>query len=247
MLSLNKIYLGDCLELMKSIDDRTIDMVLCDLPYGTTKCKWDIEIPFEHLWEQYERVIKDNGAIVLFAQTPFDKLLGVSNLKLLRYEWIWEKSQATGHLNAKKMPMKAHENILVFYKKLPIYNPQKTTGHRPINKYTKYVTTQNNTEIYGQMNKEISGGGNTDRYPRSIQKFSSDKQKCKLASTQKPVKLCEYLIKTYTNENHIVLDNCIGSGTTAVACINTNRNFIGMEKDINEWNKANKRISLIDV
>lgn len=242
MLEINKIHLGNCLELMKNIDDKSIDMILCDLPYGTTRCNWDVIIPFDCLWEHYERVIKDNGAIVLFAQTPFDKLLGASNLNLLKYEWIWEKTQATGHLNAKKMPMKAHENILVFYKKLPIYNPQKTYGHKPVHSYTKYVTTQNNTEIYGKMDREISGGGSTDRYPRSVLKFSSDKQKCKITSTQKPVSLCEYLIKTYTEENQIVLDNCIGSGTTAVACINTNRNFIGIEKDKNQWFKANKRI-----
>lgn len=245
MLEINKIHLGDCLELMNDIDDKSIDMILCDLPYGTTRCKWDTVIPFEPLWEQYERIIKDNGAIVLFAQTPFDKVLGASNLKLLRYEWIWEKTQATGHLNAKKMPMKAHENILVFYKNLPVYNPQKTIGHKPVHSYTKYVETQNNTNIYGRMDREITGGGNTDRYPRSIQKFSSDKQRVKLASTQKPVALCEYLIKTYTNENQIVLDNCMGSGTTAVAAIKTNRIFIGIEKDVNEWDKANRRVSLV--
>lgn len=245
MLDINKIHNKDCLEGMKLIDDKTIDMILCDLPYGTTNCRWDTVIPLDKLWEQYERIIKDNGAIVLFAQTPFDKVLGASNLKLLKYEWIWEKTQATGHLNAKKMPMKAHENILVFYKKLPTYNPQKTSGHKPTNSYTKYIETQNNTEIYGRMDREISGGGETDRYPRSVQVFSSDKQKSCLHSTQKPLLLCEYLIKTYTNEKEVVLDNCIGSGTTAVACINTNRNYIGFELDENYYNIAKERVENI--
>lgn len=243
-MELNKIFNEDCLEGMKKIKDKSIDMILCDLPYGTTNCKWDIVIPFEPLWKQYERIIKDNGAILLFAQTPFDKILGASNLKLLRYEWIWEKTQATGHLNAKKMPMKAHENILVFYKKLPTYNPQKTIGHKPINSYTKYVKTQNNTEIYNKMNKEISGGGETDRYPRSVLRFKSDKQTCKLHSTQKPVELLKYFIKTYTNDNELVLDNCFGSGSTLEACFETNRNFIGFEKNEIEFNKAKERIQI---
>ncbi len=234
-----ELYNGDCLEVMKNIEDKSIDMILADLPYGTTKCKWDSVIDLKLLWVQYERIIKDNGAILLFGQLPFDKVLGASNLKLLRYEWIWEKTQATGHLNAKKMPMKSHENILVFYKKLPTYNPQKTAGHKPVNSYTKYIATQNNTEIYGKMNKEIKGGGETERYPRDILKFKSDKQTCKLHPTQKPVDLLKYLIKTYTNENEVVLDNSMGSGSTGVACIETNRSFKGIElyKDIFETAK----------
>lgn len=245
-MELNKIYNMDCLEGMNNIKDKSVDMILCDLPYGTTRCKWDTVIPLDELWKHYERIIKDNGAIVLFAQTPFDKVLGSSNLKMLKYEWIWEKTQATGHLNAKKMPMKAHENILVFYKKLPTYNPQKTSGHKPINTYTKYIATQNNTDLYGEMKQEISGGGETDRYPRSVQIFSSDKQRSCLHPTQKPEKLCEFLIKTYTNEGDLVLDNCIGSGTTAVAAINTNRNYIGFESDENYYNIAIDRVKNID-
>ncbi|MBU3107162.1 site-specific DNA-methyltransferase [Clostridium gasigenes] len=232
---------------MNEIKDKSMDMILCDLPYGTTRCKWDSVIDLNSLWEQYYRIIKDNGAIVLFAQTPFDKVLGASNLDMLKYEWIWEKTQATGHLNAKKMPMKAHENILVFYKKLPVYNPQKTIGHAPVNTYTKYIATQNNTDIYGALSKEISGGGSTDRYPRSVQIFSSDKQKEHFHSTQKPVRLLEFLIKTYTNEGAIVLDNCIGSGSTAVAAINTNRNFIGIEKDYEIYRTAIERVKFKDV
>lgn len=233
---------GDCLELMNQIPDRSIDMILCVLPYGMTRCKWDTIIPFKPLWEQYNRIIKDNGAILLFAQAPFDKILGFSNLKMLRYEWIWEKTQATGHLNAKKMPMKAHENILVYYKKLPTYNPQMSKGHSPIHSYTKYISTQNNTKLYGRMGREISGGGETVRYPRSIITFASDKQRSCLHPTQKPVALLEYLIKTYTNEGETVLDNCMGSGSTGVACVNTNRKFIGMELEKEFFEIAKNRI-----
>lgn len=237
------MYFGDCLEVMKQIDDKSVDMVLCDLPYGTTRCKWDSVIDLKELWSQYKRIIKPNGVVVLTAQTPFDKVLGVSNLDMLKYEWIWEKTQATGHLNAKKMPMKSHENILIFYNNLPVYNPQKTTGHKPINSYTKYIETQNNTELYGKMKREISGGGETDRYPRSVITYSSDKQVSCLHPTQKPLALFEYLIKTYTNEGNLVLDNCAGSGTTAVACINTNRNYICIEKDDKYFEVAKERIN----
>ena len=237
---------GDCLELMKNIPDKSVDMILCDLPYGSTKCKWDIIIPFDRLWSQYERIIKNNGAILLFAQTPFDKILGCSKLKLLKYEWIWEKTQATGFFNAKKMPMKAHENILVFYKNTPTYNPQKTEGHKPMNSYTTRADVQNKTEVYGKVSVDVSGGGNTDRFPRSVQTFSSDKQKTKLNGTihptQKPVALLEYLIKTYTLEGETVLDNCMGSGSTGVACQNLNRNFIGIEKDDKYFEIAKQRI-----
>lgn len=242
-MQLNEVYQGDCLEIMDAIGDKTIDMILCDLPFGTTNCKWDTPINLQELWKQYERIIKDDGAIVLFGQSPFDKVLGASNLQLLRYEWIWEKTAATGHLNAKKMPLKAHENILVFYKKLPVYNPQKTQGHKPVNSYTKYLDVQNKSEIYNNVSKEISGGGNTDRYPRSVLQFASDKQKLNLHPTQKPLALCEYLIKTYSNEGNIILDNCAGSGTTLLAAQNLNRNFIGIEKEEQYVEVARKRLS----
>lgn len=245
-LEINKSYFGDCLELMKFIPDKSIDMILCDPPFGTTKCKWDTPIDLVKLWEQYNRIIKDRGAILLFAQTPFDKVLGVSNLKMLRYEWIWEKTQATGFYNAKKMPMKAHENILVFYKKTPKYFPQKTEGHDPVNSYTKKADVQNKTEVYGKVKRDISGGGDTDRYPRSVQIFKSDKQKTKLDgtihSTQKPIALCEYLIKTYTEEGELILDNCSGSNTTAIAAHNLKRNFIMIENDELIYNKGLKRL-----
>lgn len=225
---INKTYLGDCLSWMKKIPSKSIDLILCDLPYGTTNCKWDSIIDLDKLWVQYKRIIKDHGAIVLTAQTPFDKVLGASNLKMLRYEWIYEKPAATGHLNAKKMPMKAHENVLVFYKKLPTYNPQKTTGHKAVNSYTKKDNSDG--EIYGNT-KSVSGGGNTDRYPRSVQVFKSDKQKSSLHSTQKPLALGEYFIKTYSNEGDTVLDNAAGRGTFGLAAKNLGRNFIMIEKD----------------
>lgn len=235
MMEVNKIYHGDCLELMVGIPDHSIDMILCDLPYGTTQCKWDTVIDLHTLWHHYKRVVKMDALIALFAQTPFDKVLGVSQLGWLKYEWIWEKTQATGHFNAKRMPMKAHENILIFYNGNPTFNPQKTQGHQPVNNYTKKAEVCNKTELYGKVKRDISGGGETDRYPRSVQVFPSDKQKNKLNGTihptQKPVALCEYLIRTYTNEGDTVLDNCAGSGTTGIACQNTNRSFILIEQE----------------
>lgn len=240
------LYKDDCFNIFPLIKDKSIDMILCDLPYNTTKAKWDNALDLELLWNHYRRIIKDNGAILLFAQTPFDKILGCSNLEWLRYEWIWEKTQATGWLNAKKMPMKAHENILVFYKNPPTYNPQKTTGHKPMHSYTKKPEVQNKTELYGAMNKVISGGGDTDRYPRSVLTFPSDKQKTKLDGTihptQKPLALCEYLIKTYTNEGDLVLDNTAGSGTTGLAAENLNRNYILIEKEEKWCEVIKKRI-----
>ena len=239
-MEINKIYNEDCLEGMKRIPDKSVDMILADLPYGTTRNKWDSIIPLDLLWEQYDRIIKDNGAIVLTAQTPFDKVLGCSNLKLLRYEWIWEKTTPTGFLNAKKMPMKAHENILVFYKKLPKYNPQKTTGHIRKVSSAEHKIGSKVTSNYGEHG--LTGYDSTERYPRSIQVFPTDKQKTAVHPTQKPVALFEYLVKTYTDEGETVLDNVMGSGTTAIACINTDRNYIGFEMDTNYFNLANERI-----
>lgn len=231
----SQVLLGDCLNLMRNITDKSIDMVLCDLPYGTTKCPWDTQIDLDELWKHYNRICKDSCAIVLFSQSPFDKVLACSNISQFRYEWIWEKPTATGFFNAKKMPLKAHENILVFYKELPTYNPQKTFGHNPINSFVKKTEVADKTEIYGKNTQDIIGGGNTDRYPRSVLKFSTDTQKNKNSTykhpTQKPLGLTEYLIKTYTNENDIVLDNCAGSGTTLVAAKKLKRKYIGIEKE----------------
>lgn len=232
---LNRITHGDCLEVMKGIEDKSVDMILCDLPYGTTQNKWDSIIPLEELWEQYNRIIKDNGAIVLTAQTPFDKVLGCSNLKMLKYEWIWQKNKATGHLNAKKMPLKEHENILVFYKKLPTYNPQDLVKKR---KPTVRKRKSGNGSNYGLSDKVAMQY--YENYPKDILSFNVDMRG--FHPTRKPVALFEYLIKTYTNEGETVLDNCMGSGTTAVACINTKRNFIGIELEEKYYNIANKRI-----
>lgn len=252
-MEVNKIYKGDCLDLIpKFIEDKSIDMIFCDLPYGTTNCKWDSIIDLSKLWLEYERIIKDNGSILLFAQTPFDKVLGYSNLKLLRYEWIWEKTQATGYLNSKRMPMKAHENILVFYKNLPTYNPQKTSGHkRKVSKgYQRDICINRRYEKWGDnyiYGKETTAPDydSTERYPRSVLKFSNDKQKSKLHPTQKPLELIEYMIKTYTNEGDLILDNACGSGTTGVGAKKIGRNYIMMEKDDVYYKVASERIESI--
>ena len=242
---------GDCLELMKSIEDKSIDLILCDLPYGTTKNKWDSIIDLDSLWEQYNRIIKDRGAILLFAQTPFDKVLGVSNLEILRYEIIWQKTAPTGFLNAKKMPMKAHENILVFYKKLPIYNPQMTQGHprkvaskesRAKSIERQKLKVDNKDSNYNFYGESSTGYDSTERYPLSVQIFAKDQQKENYHPTQKPVALLEWLIRTYTNEGDLVLDNCMGSGSTGVACVNTNRDFIGIELTEQYFKIAQSRI-----
>ncbi len=232
VIELNKIYNEDCLEGMKDIDDKSIDMILCDLPYGTTACKWDTVIPFEPLWGQYERIIKDNGAIVLTASQPFTTVLINSNIKRFRYSWIWEKEQGVNFLMAKKQPLKVHEDICVFSKKQTVYNPQMTEG-KP------YISGKGDSgEVTGRV-KKVQTKNNGTRYPRSVIQF---KRETGLHPTQKPVELCEYLIKTYTNEGETVLDNCMGSGTTAVACINTNRNYIGFELDKQYCDIANERI-----
>ncbi|EPF6071224.1 DNA methylase family protein [Acinetobacter baumannii UH7607] len=234
----HNLMLGDCLERMKEIETGTVDMILCDLPYGTTCCSWDAVIPFEPLWEQYERVIKENGAIVLFAAHPFTAVLATSNLKLFRYEWIWEKPAATGFFNAQFQPLRAHENILVFYKAKPTFNPMKTFGHERKTAKRKDI----GSEHYGKQ-VNIKSYDSTERYPRSVQLFSSDKQKANFHPTQKPVALCEYLIRTYTNEGETVLDNTMGSGTTGVACVNTGRSFIGIEQEQKYFEIAQERIA----
>ena len=234
---------GDCLELIKKIPGSSIDMVCCDMPYGTTNCRWDTNIDLQALWHQYKRITKENAAIVLFAQTPFDKVLGCSNLEWLRYELIWEKTHPTGHLNANKMPMKAHENILIFYKRLPTYNPQKTSGH------TRKTATKrgDKTPVYGEQTFDLLSYDSTDRYPRSVLTLPSDKQRSKLHPTQKPLALIKWLIKTYSNEGDTILDNCMGSGTTGEACKLLHRSFIGMELDIGYYQVACNRIEGIEL
>jgi len=235
MLEINKIHQGDCLELMKDIPDKSVDMVLCDLPYGTTRNKWDSIIDLVKLWEQYERIIKDNGVIVLTAQTPFDKVLGVSNIKLLRYEWIWEKSQGTGHLNAKKMPLKNHENILIFYKNLPTYNPQMVGFEK---RKVKRSGLKSKTTNYGRF-VEISESDYIGRYPLSIQKFKKENG---LHPTQKPITLGRYFIRTYTNKGDVVLDNTCGCGSFVISAILEERKFIGIELDKEYVKVAQQRI-----
>jgi site-specific DNA-methyltransferase (adenine-specific) len=237
MLELNKIYCDDCLEKMKEIDDKSVDMILCDLPYGTTACKWDTIIPFELLWEQYKRIIKDNGAIVLTASQPFTSALVMSNIKMFKYEWIWEKSKATGFAMCKNRPLKAHENILVFSKNKEFYFPQMNTGEPYKSKLGKKESTEMST---GTIRYNNTG----KRYPRSVQYFKTSETERNGFDhpTQKPVALFEYLIKTYTNEGDLVLDNCIGSGSTLIACKNLKRNWIGIEKEEEYCKIANKRI-----
>lgn len=219
---------------MKLIADGTVNLILCDLPYGTTQNKWDSLIPLEPLWAEYKRILSPSGVVVLTAQSPFDKVLASSNLKWLRYEWIWVKENATGFLNAKKAPLKKHENVLVFAPGKHTYNPQFTVG-KP------YITKRNGntTPNYG---KHASSATFNDgfRYPTSVLEFPRDRQK--LHPTQKPVALFEYLIRTYTNPGELVLDNCMGSGTTAIAAINTGRHFIGFEMDEKYFGVAQERI-----
>lgn len=245
-----KIVQGDCLELMKKIKDESIDLILCDLPYGTSACKWDSVIPFEPMWEQYKRIIKSNGAIILFGAEPFSSALRMSNLDMYKYDWKWEKPNGANFLNFKYQPAKVHEDIMVFGKSATsyskkgnmIYNPQMSEG-KPYNQTSGQQRNDNGHVLGSTVRspiKQVVTKNDGTRYPRSIIKFALDKDK--LHPTQKPVALLEYLIKTYTNENAWVLDNCMGSGSTGVACLNTHRNFIGFELDEKYFEIAKKRL-----
>jgi len=238
MIDLRK---GDCLEVMKTIESGSIDAIITDPPYGTTACKWDSVIDFDLMWEQLNRIIKPNGAVVLFGSEPFSSALRMSNIKNYRYEIIWDKIRGSNFALANKQPLKTHENISLFYKKLPTYNPQMTEG-KPYDK-TKYNGVMDKSNITGHKIKRIRKKNNGERFPVSIKTFSMNwKRQDQMHPTQKPVALMEYLIKTYTNENETVLDFTCGSGSTGVACVNTKRNFIGIEQDENYFNIANKRI-----
>ena len=240
MIDLRK---GDCLELMKDIPNESIDMILCDLPYGVTKNKKDIALPFDKLWKQYERIIKDNGAIVLFGQGLFYIDLVNSNSKLYRYDLVWNKVLTSGFLNAKRMPLRQHEQIAVFYKKLPTYNPQFTKGKPLHGKGINYKNKEHINNNYGEFKQlDDTRKGSTEKYPTSILRFQKVHPSKAIHPTEKSIELLEHLIKTYTNENETVLDNCMGSGSTGVACINTNRNFIGIELDEKYFEIAKKRI-----
>ena len=227
---------------MKNIPDKSIDMILCDLPYGTTACKWDTVIPFEPLWKEYVRVIKDNGAIVLFGSEPFSSQLRSSNLKMYKYDWYWKKPKGTGHLNAKKQPMRDVETISVFYKKQCYYNPQMTSGTPYKNKAGKNIAGKTSmTDCYGDYtNFRYDNEG--FRYPKQILEFGVVERNT-LHPTQKPTELLEYLIKTYTLDNEVVLDNAMGSGSTGVAALNLHRKFIGIELDEKYFEIASNRIS----
>jgi len=236
---------GDCLELMKGITDKSIDAIICDLPYGTTQNKLDIIIPFESLWKQYQRIIKDNGAIILFAQGLFYIDLVNSNRKLFRYDLIWNKELISGFLNAKRMPLRVHEQIAIFYKKLPTYNPQMTIGEPLHSKGNNYMNKKIKNQNYGKFNNiKDSRAGEIKKYPKSILSFKKPHPSVSFHSTEKSIECLMWLIKTYTNEGDLVLDNCMGSGTTGVACVNTNRDFIGIEMDENYFNIAKKRIKM---
>jgi len=238
----NKIICGNCLEVMKEIEDKSIDMILCDLPYGTTSCSWDIIIPFEPLWEQYKRIIKDNGAIVLTASQPFTSALVMSNVEMFKYDLVWNKNLATGFLNANRMPLRSHEEILIFYKKQPIYNPQKIKGKKNHSRGKNKCKTNN---LYGYH--KIAEDNFTElKHPKSVLEIQKEHPSKTIHPTQKPVALFEYLIKTYTNENDLVLDNCAGSGTTGIACINTKRNYILIEKEKEYYDIIIKRIKEVE-
>jgi site-specific DNA-methyltransferase (adenine-specific) len=232
---------GDCLEVMADAPDASVDMILCDLPYGTTQCKWDAIIPFEQLWIQYKRLIRGNGAIVLTAAQPFTSVLISSNLKWFKYAWVWDKVLPRGHLNAKKQPMRVHEDIAVFSNGPTLYNPQKTTGHKRKIAHTKYSKDGDGSQVYGKEQRDTHYDSD-ERYPKTIIEFSTANQHGKQHPTQKPVALMEYMIRTYTNPGGVVLDNCMGSGTTGVACKNAGREFIGIEMDKTYFDIATARI-----
>ena len=233
---ISKLLHGDCLELMKSIPNGSVDAIITDPPYGTTACKWDSVIPFDLMWEQLNRIIKPNGAIVLFGSEPFSSALRMSNIKNYKYDWVWDKKMKVGMLNCKKQPLKQHENILVFNAK-NVYLPQMTKGKFR----NKKIQPTKDFQTYGQLTNPIDNF-NDVYYPSSIIEISNANQKIKQHPTQKPVELMEYLIKTYTNENETVLDFTMGSGSTGVACKNTNRKFIGIEKDDKYFEIAKNRI-----
>lgn len=250
MIELDRIYLQDCLVGMKEITDKSVDAIICDLPYGVLNkgnkhTQWDRLIPFEPLWEQYERVIKDNGAIVLFGSGMFTADLMQSNRKLWRYNIVWHKDRATGFLNASKMPLRCHEDIVVFYKSLPTYHPQMEdlNGREPSHPQGYGIHKQTN-KCYGNVHRiqTYEPKDKNKKFPQSIIKIPKEHNNEQWHPTQKPVALLQYLIRTYTNEGEIVLDNCMGSGTTAIACLREHRHFIGFENNEEYYNKACERI-----
>lgn len=231
-----ELYQGDCLEKMVEVPDHTVDMIFTDLPYGTTHNVWDKRISLEELWEQYKRVLKSGGVVLLFSQQPFTTDLVNSNRKWFRYEWVWQKSRPVGFLNANRMPLRFHENIVVFYEHLPTYNPQKTPGKPYTSKGARYTTNYRPFKPIPTTNRDGM------RYPRDVVTFSSGNNIGKIHPTEKPVGLLEYMIRTYTDEGNTVLDSCMGSGSCGVACQHLGRSFIGIEKDTGYFEAAKKRI-----
>jgi len=246
-VSRSTFYQGDCLVEMDKIADKSVDMILCDLPYGTTACKWDSVIPFEPLWKQYERIIKDNGAIVLFSSQPFTTDLINSNRNIFKYEIIWDKIGGSNFQLAKVQPLKRHENILVFGKMKVVYNPQMKLREKPKDYSNSSYDALKNGMHFNSNDFESAKKIRTEKYPDTIIEISGQSKECnnvnRVHSTQKPIELMEYLIKTYTNEGETVLDNCMGSGTTGVACKKTSRHFIGIEKDEKYFEIAVSRVS----
>jgi len=238
-----ELYNGDCLEVMKQISNKSIDMILCDLPYEVTQNKADVKIPFEPLWKEYNRIIKDNGCIALFAQGIFYVDLVNSNRKMFRYDLVWDKVLTSGFLNAKRMPLRQHEQIAIFYKKLPVYNPQFTEGKPLHSKGVSYINKEAKNQNYGKFSMtDDSRSGSTEKYPTSILKFQKPHPSVAKHRTEKSIECLEWLIKTYSNEGDLILDNCMGAGSCGVACKNTNRNFIGIELDKKYFEIAKDRI-----
>jgi DNA modification methylase len=246
-LELNKVHKIDCFKGLAKLEKRSVDMIFCDLPYGVTDHGWDVQLDLKKIWFYFKKIIKDNGAILLFASNPFDKVLAMSKPTLYRYDWVWEKSRATNHLNSAHMPLRAHENILVFYKKRPTYNPQLEGGNKPLKAYyTRHGgKTYRKIKPYKNEPSEAVKGvnvGSTDRFPRSVLYYQSMKSIEYRHPSEKPIALCEYLIKTYTNPGDLVLDICTGSGSIPLAAKNTGRQFLGFEKDGYFVNIANERL-----
>lgn len=239
-----KIFNGDCLKILPTFSQK-FNAIIADPPYNklNRKCHWDNIIPIKEMWDCILPLCYDTTPIILFSCEPYTSELINSQKNLFKYKLYWKKSHPTNFLNSKKQPLRNIEEILVFYKKQCTYNPQKSTGHKPVNSYTKYVHTANKTVCYG-TSKQVSGGGNTDRYPTQLLEFSSDKQVLRLHPTQKPLALIEYLVKTYSSENDIILDFCMGSGTTGKACENLNRSFVGIENDISFFELARQRLNM---
>ena len=232
------LHLGDCLDILPTLPDDSIDMVMVDLPYGTTACKWDSIIPLDFLWEQYNRICKKNAAMLFTSAQPFTTTLASSNINNFRYEWIWEKPQGTNPMNAKVMPLKSHENILVFYRSKPTYNPQMwySTPYSGFSSDTSKIG-----EVYGNQQSKHRDNPEGSRYPKTVLKFKQEKG---LHPTQKTVGLMQYLIKTYTHEGDTVLDNTMGAGTTGVACVNCNRSFVGIEMDKKYYQISKERFNV---